>query len=93
MATGHLNPGYDRVVTRFSSALENPTGERRSFRPNQHELDDIRKNARDVWSLKDTSETTYKHFFADPLIKKRTHLRPSSPTRRNNPHPSKYAFN
>lgn len=90
MATGHLNPGYNRVVTKFKSALSNPSGEPQNPKINQSELDEIRMKARHVWSAKDNSETTYGYYFSDPMIKQKANLRPTSPTRRNNPHPNKY---
>lgn len=90
MATGHLNPGYNRIVTKFSSAINNPTGEKRPLEVNRADLDAIRAKSREVWSMKDNSETTYGFYFGDPLIKEKTNLRPTSPTRRNNPHPNRY---
>jgi hypothetical protein len=88
MATGHINPGYTNVVTRFKSALANPSGARRRIDLNLSELNEIRSRAKSAWSIKDESETTYGHYFKDPVIKDPMPVRPSSPTRLNNPHPS-----
>jgi hypothetical protein len=87
MATGHINPGYERVVTQMRLATRNPSGARRPFEPNRSELAAIRSRSKSAWALKDLSSTTYGHFFADPVIKEAAPLRPTSPTRRNNPHP------
>ena len=87
MATGHINPGYDSIVSRFKTALENPSGARNPPILNQTELADIRARSRSAWAARDTSETTYVHFFREPAIKEKAPLRPTSPTRRNNPHP------
>jgi len=57
-------------------------------KPDQNELTAIKLNAKKIWSQKDKEETTYAHYFKEPEVKEKTPLRPSSPTRRNNPHPS-----
>lgn len=90
MTTGHVNPGYHKVVSRFKSALENPTGSQRNAKFDLAELDQIRLRARSVWSVKDKSQTTYGFYHNDPLIKEKAEKRPSSPTRQNNPHPHLY---
>jgi hypothetical protein len=87
MTTGHLVPGYKNIVTRFRSANANPTGNRTRLTIDNDELEHIKSQSRLVWSAKDTSETTYGHYHCDPAIKERTTLRPTSPGRRNNPHP------
>lgn len=90
MTAGHLNPGYNRIVTKHALAINNPSGTRAArLNLNQVDLENIRTKSRDVWSEQDTSETTYGYFFRDPAIKDRENLRPTSPTRRNNPHPNK----
>lgn len=88
MTTGHANPGYKNIVSRFNSAIQNPTGHPRRPVFDKQELEDIKSRSRDVWSLKDNSLTTYGWYFNEPQIKERAELRPCSPTRRNNPHPS-----
>jgi hypothetical protein len=90
MATGHINPGYEDVVTRFRLALRNPSGARCTVEPQKLEMAEIRARARSAWAIKDLSATTYGHFHSDPVIKEAAQLRPTSPTRRNNPHPEMY---
>lgn len=87
MATGHVNPGYKKIVSQFNSAIQNPTGHPRPPVFDKQELEDIKSRSRDVWSLKDNSLTTYGWYFNEPQIKEKAELRPSSPSRRNNPHP------
>ena len=99
MVSGHLNPGYGRIVTRCSLAVNNPEAS-----PDHHQkqqlvdraiLDDIRARAAQAWSRKDESETTYGFYFSDPALaikNSRPNVRPTSPTRRNNPHPKEYKF-
>lgn len=89
MTAGHLNPGYGKIVTRNTLALSNPNCDKKLLNSNELHLETIKSKARNVWSTKDSSETTYGFYFSDPLIKDREALRPSSPTRRNNPHPKK----
>lgn len=87
MTTGHVNPGYRNIVSRFNSAIQNPTGHPRRAVFDKQELEDIKSRSKDVWSLKDNSLTTYGWYFNEPQIKEKAELRPCSPTRRNNPHP------
>jgi len=89
MATGHMNPGYQGIVTRFKSATLNPSGKRLPLVIDKNELENIKAQAKSAWSVKDTSQTTYGFYHCDPLIKEKRSLRPVSPTRRNNPHPKK----
>ena len=90
MTTGHVNPGYNQVVTRCKTALANPSGAYARQKFNFDELEQIKAQSKAVWSVKDTSETTYGWYHGDPLIKEKTNVRPSSPTRKNNPHPHLY---
>lgn len=53
----------------------------------EDELETIRARSRLIWSRPDVSLTTHGYFYADPEQKDRTALRPTSVTRRNNPHP------
>jgi hypothetical protein len=92
MTTGHMNPGYRDIVARFRSANVNPTGKRTRLVVDQNELDDIKNKTRSVWSAKDNSETTYGHFHCEPKLSEKASLRPTSPSRRNNPHPHMYVF-
>ena len=62
MTTGHLNAGYDQVVSKHMLALNNPSGARTLFQRNNQELQEIREAARSVWSAKDNFETTYKRY-------------------------------
>ncbi|CAF0750678.1 unnamed protein product [Brachionus calyciflorus] len=87
MTTGHVNPGYNDIVSRFNSAIQNPSGSPRRPFLDKQELEEIKSRSRDVWSVKDNSLTTYGWYFDDPRIKEKAELRPSSPSRRNNPHP------
>lgn len=54
MTTGHPNAGYDKIVTRFELALNNPSGARANFKPNKEELKDIMSKSKSLWSVKDT---------------------------------------
>lgn len=89
MTTGHPNAGYDKIVTRFELALNNPSGARANFKPNKEELKDIMSKSKSLWSVKDTYETTYGSSYRDYEFKEKPFVRPSSPTRKNNPHPPK----
>ena len=90
MTTGHLNPGYNQVVSQCKTAISNPSGKNVRQKFNLDELEQIKAHSKSVWSTKDTSETTYGWYHGDPLIKEQPNVRPSSPTRRNNPHPHLY---
>lgn len=90
MTTGHVNPGYEKVVSSCNLALDNPTGSRLPFRVDKEELEAIKLKARSVWATKDNFETTYGFHYREPQIKQPAGLRPSSPSRRNNPHPKLY---
>ena len=89
MATGHMNPGYNNIVSRFKSALDNPSGIRSKLISNDEQLKDIRAKAKSAWSIPDHSETSYSNFFKEPNKQSKVIFRPSSPSRRNNPHPNK----
>lgn len=88
MPIGHPNAGYEAVVTKHVLGVENPAGNRVQFQRPKEQLEDIRKAARDMWAVKDTHETTsgwyHRPYHPEELLK-----RESSPTRKNNPHPSK----
>ena len=87
MTTGHLNPGYRALVSSLQSAKKNPTGARTHASINKNELDEIKAHAKSVWSVKDESQTTYGFYFDAPKRVEQPPVRPTSPTRLNNPHP------
>jgi hypothetical protein len=87
-----MNPGYRSIVTRFKSANVNPAGNRTKLVIDHDELEQIKNKTRQVWSAKDNSETTYGHFHSEPKLSDKARLRPTSPNRRNNPHPHLYIF-
>ena len=88
MTTGHLNPGYKHIVSRILTEANNDA-ETRPAVLNRVELDRIKAKARSVWSAKSNAETTYGayHDSKPPFEVDVAVPRPSSPTRRNNPHP------
>lgn len=59
MTTGHLNAGYEEIVSQNKLALNNPSGARTAFQRSSDELKDIRDAAKAVWAGKDNYETTY----------------------------------
>ena len=91
MATGHINPGYNNIITKLKLFKDNQSAHLNKPKLNHDELEDIKAKAKAAWSVKDKSETTYGYFHSDPQIKEKTGMRPTSPTRRNNPHPHLYA--
>lgn len=88
MTIGHPNAGYDDIVAKYKLALDNPKGQRTPFQRNTEELKDIREAAKAVWSQKDNFQTTYSRYHGPHKYDKQIY-RPSSPTRKNNPHPTK----
>jgi len=89
MTTGHPNAGYDQIVSRFKLALDNPSGNRTITKTNKDELQEIMAKSKEIWAAKDTSETTYGNTFRNYNLKEKLFIRPSSVTRKNNPHPAK----
>ncbi|CAL1530859.1 unnamed protein product [Lymnaea stagnalis] len=98
MATGHILPGYGQTVTnlrRARSAGRYPLDTfallefQKSSRLSQHEFDQIRANARQLWSNRTPKPTTYDTYFSGGEILEITQaqVRPTSGHRRNNPHP------
>ena len=59
MTTGHLNAGYEEIVSQNKLALNNPSGARTAFQRKADELKDIRDAAKAVWADRDNYETTY----------------------------------
>ena len=97
MATGHVNPGYGNVVSRFHrSKSAHPSFGARQLRAAMDEnldamtLDDIRAQAREAWSKPAREQTSYGDHFRDRFVDATEPLpsRPASPTRRHKPHPS-----
>ncbi|KAK2138036.1 hypothetical protein NP493_9091g00001 [Ridgeia piscesae] len=91
MATRNCNPRYDYPVSRFRSSLR--SGIDRGAFPDEASanLDRIRLRAKEVWLQPIERETTYLDYYKDQLSvldEPTSHrIRPSSPTRLNNPHP------
>ncbi|XP_074650740.1 uncharacterized protein LOC141905672 [Tubulanus polymorphus] len=97
MATGHLNPGYKDPVSRLrrsKSAI--PFGSKADAELNNlmkpldgNVLDEIRRQARETWSRPSTSATTYNDFHNEAYLKNhvQANTRPTSPSRKNKPHP------
>jgi len=88
MTTGHLNAGYEEIVSQNKLALNNPSGARTAFQRKADELKDIRDAAKAVWADRDNYETTYGRYHKQHDYDKQIY-RPSSPSRKNNPHPTK----
>lgn len=53
----------------------------------RQQFDAIRSNARSLWSYPEDNETSYDNHFKERPADELQELRPSSPTRRNRPHP------
>ncbi|XP_076467530.1 uncharacterized protein LOC143298546 [Babylonia areolata] len=95
MATGHVLPGYGDPISRLRrvQSAGYPLGKRtllkiaQETRLEQTEMDAIRQNARRLWSYKDCHETTYDDQYAERPADGLVTVRPTSPTRRNKPHP------
>lgn len=88
MTTGHINSGYGDIVSKNSLALDNPRGFRTPFNKNTQQLKEIKEKAKNVWSVKDNFQTTYGRYHGYHKYDKQIY-RPSSPSRKNNPHPTK----
>lgn len=96
MATGHLLPGFGDPVTnlrRAKTAFPMDKTKIREYallnvpRPDIRELGHIRESARQVWSAKPTYSTSYSCHFEGRQLDEHTRSRPTSPTRKNKPHP------
>jgi hypothetical protein len=55
MATGHINPGYSKIVSRNKSALNNSEGRQPMPDYNLNELEMIKARAKAMWSVEDRS--------------------------------------
>ncbi|KAK7495285.1 hypothetical protein BaRGS_00013467 [Batillaria attramentaria] len=95
MATGHILPGYGDPVSRLRRVqsagfpLDKKTllDIAQQTRLEQQQFESIRNNARRLWSYPDRNETSYDNHFAERPADELMQLRPTSPTRRNKPHP------
>ncbi|XP_048237052.1 uncharacterized protein LOC124134415 [Haliotis rufescens] len=97
MATGHILPGYGDPVSRLRRVnssgypLDSNTllQMEASYKLRDLEFDRIRAQARHMWSRRDREPTTYHHFHSGQELppEEQTRSRPTSPTRRNKPHP------
>ena len=93
MTKGHMN---SRFASQSLNSFDMVTDTK--FIPtfaHADELAAIRERVAHVWSRPDTSATTYGWFHRDHTASQQSrelvaHARPSSSTRRNNPHPSAY---
>lgn len=96
MPTGHVLPGYGQPVTylrRAKSAYpldKTKLKEYAAFNvpaPERNELLRIKSQARDQWMGLDRAATTYDFQFQCRDLDQPTKSRPTSPTRKNKPHP------
>lgn len=95
MATGHILPGYGDPVSRLRRARSAgfPLDKKtlleiaQQTRLEQQHFEEIRHNARRLWSYPDRNETSYDNHFAERPADELMQARPTSPTRRNKPHP------
>ncbi|XP_064608999.1 uncharacterized protein LOC135473110 [Liolophura sinensis] len=93
MATGHAMPGYGDPTRRSKSAFpySSRTGSPVRVTPpsvSHEELSRIKEEARLMWTPTERAETTYGLHFTQKSVAVKAVCRPTSPTRRNNPHPS-----
>ena len=77
-----VKPSIFRSVTNHRWLLQQPS-------VGSNVLEDIRRKARETWNAPDIHSTSYGNHFEQKSLDEPTLLRPTSPTRRNNPHPSK----
>ncbi|OWF43793.1 uncharacterized protein LOC110459273 [Mizuhopecten yessoensis] len=96
MATGHILPGFGQPVTNLKRAKTAYPMDKTKLReyavlnvpkPDASELGYIRENARQVWSAKPTHATSYNCHYEGRRLDEQTKSRPTSPTRKNKPHP------
>ncbi|XP_022322787.2 uncharacterized protein LOC111124221 [Crassostrea virginica] len=96
MPTGHVLPGYGQPVTylrRAKSAYPLDKTKIKEYAiqnvpaPERNELLRIKSQARDQWMGLDRAATTYDFQFQYKYLDKPTQSRPTSPTRKNKPHP------
>lgn len=95
MATGHVLPGYGDPISRMRRVrsagfpLDKKTLLQiaQDTKLKQDEMDHIRHSARRLWSYRQNQETSYDNHFIERPADEIMTLRPTSPTRRNKPHP------
>lgn len=96
MPTGHVLPGYGQPVTylrRAKSAYPLDKSKIKEYAaqnvpaPERNELLRIKSQARDQWMGLDRAATTYDFQFQYRNLDQPTQSRPTSPTRKNKPHP------
>ncbi|XP_069130802.1 uncharacterized protein [Argopecten irradians] len=96
MATGHILPGFGQPVTNLRRAKTAYPLDKTKLKeyallnvpqPDYRELRQIRDNARQVWSAKPTYATSYNCHYEGRSLDEQTKSRPTSPTRKNKPHP------
>lgn len=96
MPTGHVLPGYGQPVTylrRAKSAYPLDKSKIKEYAaqnvpaPERNELLRIKSQARDQWLGLDRAATTYDFQFKYRNLDQPTQSRPTSPTRKNKPHP------
>lgn len=96
MPTGHVLPGYGQPVTylrRAKSAYPLDKSKIKEYAaqnvpaPERNELLRIKSQARDQWLGIDRAATTYDFQFKYRNLDQPTQSRPTSPTRKNKPHP------
>ena len=100
MTTGHYNPAYGDIVSRFRHLQTvNSTGalpsndnlKKMTMRMDPTSLDEIRRKAREAWSYpKVMNETSYMDHYRDRNldVDEPTQARPTDPERKHKPHPS-----
>jgi hypothetical protein len=94
MSTGHVLPGrypvtdLRRARSAYPIALAGQDPDN-SVPLDECTLSDIRRQARDMWSLPDREMTTYNSFHNEDQLQGHAapFSRPTSPTRKNKPHP------
>ena len=82
---------FRRVKTAYAGrTLLSDEEKKKLYAPMDTEtLENIREKAKNTWLLKDREPTTYGHHFNDEKYKGHppSLIRPTSPSRRNKPHP------
>ncbi|XP_064636760.1 uncharacterized protein LOC135493377 [Lineus longissimus] len=90
MATGHIVPGRYPISDLRRAKSAHPLGLKDFDAPmDQGTLAQIRRQARDLWSMPDREKTTYNFFHNEDQLQGHAppFSRPTSPTRKNKPHP------
>jgi len=96
MATGHINPGYGNPVTRLVRAQTAYPLDKAKLREiaeknvgtlDRRDLENIRKNAMNMWLQPNIEPTTYNSYHNHLVLDEPTQSRPTEPARRHKPHP------